>query len=43
MNSQETGQEASRVAPVPGPTVEQGARAAMADLGIWAAMEGKGI
>ncbi len=30
----ETGQEASRAAPVPGPMVEQGARAAMAGEGI---------
>ncbi len=34
----ETGQEASRAAPVPGPTVEQGARASMAGEGIRAAM-----
>ncbi len=34
----ETGQEASRAVPVPGPTAERGARAAMADRGAWAAM-----
>ncbi len=38
----ETGQEASRVAPVPGPTAEQGARAAMAEQGARAAMAGLG-
>ncbi len=37
-----TGQEASRAAPVPGPTVEQGARAAMADRGTRAAMAEQG-
>ncbi len=48
----ETGQEASRAAPVPGPTVErgarvtmedQGARAAMADPGARAAMADQGV
>ncbi len=34
----ETGQEASRAAPIPGPTVEGGARTAMADPGIRGAM-----
>ncbi len=36
----ETGQTASRAAPVPGPMAEQGARAAMADSGIREAMAG---
>ncbi len=36
----ETGKVASRAAPVPGPTVEQRARAVMAEQGTWAAMEG---
>ncbi len=35
-----TGQEASRAAPVPGPTAEQGARAATADLGTREATAG---
>ncbi len=34
----ETGQEASRAAPVPGPKAEQGARAAMVNPGTRAAM-----
>ncbi len=38
----ETGHEASRVAPVPGPMVEQGTRAAMVDPGPRAAMAGRG-
>ncbi len=37
-----TGQEASRAAPVPGPTAEQGARAAMADPGTRVAMAEQG-
>ncbi len=39
----ETGQEASRAVPVPGPTVEQRARAAMVDSGTRAAMADPGI
>ncbi len=38
----ETGQEASRAAPVPGPTAERGARVAMADQGARAAMADPG-
>ncbi len=36
--SRVTGRKASRAAPVPGPTVEQGARGAMADPGTREAM-----
>ncbi len=39
----ETGEEAFRAAPVPGPTAERGARAAMADQGARAAMADQGI
>ncbi len=39
----ETGPEASRAAPVPGPTVERGARAAVADQGARVAMAEQGI
>ncbi len=38
----ETGQEASRAAPVPGPMAERGARAAMADPGTREAMADQG-
>ncbi len=37
-----TGKEASRAAPIPGPTAEQGARAAMADPGTREAMADPG-
>ncbi len=39
----ETGQEASRAAPVPGPMVERGARAAKADPGTRVAMAEQGV
>ncbi len=38
----ETGQEASRAAPVPGPTADRGAWAAMADRGAWVATADRG-
>ncbi len=38
----EPGQVASRATPIPGPTAEQGARAALADQGAWTAMADPG-